>query len=84
MSPLLRPGDCFISSKDSRENLVGFWLEAVGGVGVTGGRTAAPEGTDTASPLNMVVPVCGGVNKFVVRCDVSRYIYIFGLRLQLF
>lgn len=26
-------------------------------VGVTGGRTDAPEGTETASPLNIVVPL---------------------------
>lgn len=59
MSPLFNPGDCFISSKDSRENFVVFWLavEAFVGVGVTGGSTAAPDGSDTASPLNIVVPL---------------------------
>lgn len=55
ISPLLSPGACFISSKDSRENLV-FWREVGVGVGVTGGRTDAPEGSETASPLNAVVP----------------------------
>lgn len=32
--------------------MVGVMLD----VGVTGGSTAAPEGTETASPLNIVVP----------------------------
>lgn len=57
ISPLLRPGDCFISSKDSRENFC-FDSEpgAGAGVEVTGGRMDAPKAADTASPLKLVVP----------------------------
>lgn len=62
MSPLLRPGHCFISSKDSLENLLCILISlslfvVADCAGGTGGGIEAPLGADTASPLNNVVPV---------------------------